>query len=115
MVERQAGAVVVEAFALAFNNRDKILSLAAHHKIPAIYAQNQYVYGGGLMSYGSAGLSRQVAMRYVARILKGAKPANLPIEQPTDFQLAINLKTAGALGLTIPPSLLALADEVIDE
>jgi putative ABC transport system substrate-binding protein len=114
MVERQAGAVVVEAFALAFNNRDKILSLAAHHKIPAIYVQNQYVYGGGLMSYGSADLSRQVAMRYVARILKGAKPADLPIEQPTNFQLAINLKTAKALGLTIPPTLLALADEVIE-
>jgi putative ABC transport system substrate-binding protein len=72
MIERQAGAVLVQAFATAFNNRSKILALAARHKIPAIYAQSQYVYEGGLMSYSSEDLMRQVAIRYVARILKGA-------------------------------------------
>jgi putative ABC transport system substrate-binding protein len=87
MIERQAGAVLVEAFPLAYNNRDKILALAARHKIPASYAQSQYVYEGGLMSYGSQGLIRQVAIRYVARILKGAKPADLPIEQPTKVEM----------------------------
>jgi putative ABC transport system substrate-binding protein len=115
MVERQARGLVVSAFPLAFNNRTKILTLAAHHKIPTIYAQNPYAYGGGLMSYsGSAGTFRQVAVRYVAPILKGAKPADLPIEQPTNFKLIINLKTAKALGLMVPPDLLALADEVIE-
>src|SRR5262249_15549830 len=73
MSERQAGAVVVSAFPLAFSNRDKIVTLAAQHKMPAIYAQSQYVNEGGLMSYSAAGVNRQVAIRYVARILKGAK------------------------------------------
>jgi putative ABC transport system substrate-binding protein len=114
MIERQAGAVLVEAFALAFNNRDKILALATRHKIPAIYAQSQYVYEGGLMSYSSPSLMRQVAIRYVARILKGAKPADLPVEQPTKFDLIVNLTAAKALGLTLPPTLLALATEVIE-
>jgi putative ABC transport system substrate-binding protein len=114
MIERQAGAVLVEAFALAFSNRDKILALAARHKIPAIYAQSQYTHEGGLMSYSSANLMRQVAIRYVARILKGAKPADLPVEQPTKFDFILNLKTAKALGLTVPPTLLALADEIIE-
>jgi len=113
MVERQAGAVLVEAFSLAASNRDKIVALAARHKIPAIYAQSQYVYEGGLMSYGSASLMRQVAVRYVARILKGVKPADLPVEQPTKFDLIVNLTTAKALGLTVPPTLFALADELI--
>jgi putative ABC transport system substrate-binding protein len=114
MIERQAGAVLVEAFALAFNNRDKIIALTARHKIPAIYAQSQYVYEGGLMSYSSENLLRQVAIRYVARILKGAKPADLPVEQPTNFNLVINLKTVKALGLDIPPILLAMANRVIE-
>jgi putative tryptophan/tyrosine transport system substrate-binding protein len=114
MIERQASAVVVKAFPLAFNNREKIVALAAHHKIPAIYAQSQYVDEGGLMSYGAAGTPRQVAIRYVARILKGAKPADLPIERPTKFSLVINLKTAKALGLEIPPVLFVQADRVIE-
>jgi putative ABC transport system substrate-binding protein len=114
MIERQAGAVVISAFAPAFNNRNKLVALAAGHKIPAIYAQPQYVYEGGLMSYSAVSIARQVAIRYVARILKGARPADLPIEQPTDFRLVINLKTAKALGLEIPPVLLAQAEEVIE-
>jgi putative tryptophan/tyrosine transport system substrate-binding protein len=114
MVERQARAVVVRAFPLAFSNRNKIVALAAHHKVPAIYSQSRYVYEGGLMSYGGAGVARQVAIRYVARIVKGSKPADLPIEQPTKFSFAINLKTAKALGLEIPRALLAQADEVIE-
>ena len=114
MIERQAGGVLVEAFPPAYNNRDKILALAARHKIPAIYGQSQYVYEGGLMSYGSEDLMRQVAIRYVARILKGAKPADLPVEQPTNFGLVINLKTVKALGLDIPPILFAMANRVIE-
>jgi putative ABC transport system substrate-binding protein len=114
MIERHVGAVLVAAFVQAYSNRDKILALAARHKIPAIYAQNEYVYEGGLMSYGSEGLMRQVAIRYVARILKGAKPADLPVEQPTKFNLVINLTTAKALGLTLPPTLRVLADELIE-
>jgi putative ABC transport system substrate-binding protein len=114
MMERRAGAVVVGAFPLVFNNRDKIVALAAHHNIPAIYAQPQYVYEGGLMSYSPAPVARQVAIRYVARILKGAKPADLPIVRPTNFSLVINLKTAKKLGLEIPLVLRAQADTVIE-
>jgi len=112
MIERQASAVVVSAFSLAFNNRNKIVALAAQHKISAIYAQPQYVYEGGLMSYSGADVARQLAIRYVARILKGAKPADLPIERPTNFRLTINLKTAKALGLEIPRELLIQADVI---
>ncbi len=115
LVERQAGAVVVGAFALAFNNRSKIVALAAHHKLPAIYAQTSYVIEGGLMSYATtAAIYRQVAIRYVARILKGAKPADLPIQRSTNFSLAINLKTAKALGLEIPPVLFVQTDRWIE-
>jgi putative ABC transport system substrate-binding protein len=108
------GALVVSAFALAFNNRSKILALAARHKIPAIYPQTPYALGGGLMSYSAVGTLRQVGFYYVPQILKGAKPADLPVPQPTRFHLVINLKTAKALALDIPPMLLALADEVIE-
>jgi putative ABC transport system substrate-binding protein len=114
LVQGGAGALVVQAFATIFNNRDKLLALAAQHKIPAIYPQLQYVHGGGLMSYGAATTLRDVAVQYVVPILKGAKPADLPIQQPTKFWLAINLKTARALGLDVPPSVLARADEVIE-
>jgi putative tryptophan/tyrosine transport system substrate-binding protein len=114
MIERQAGAVLVEAFPFAISNRDKILALAARHKIPAMYAQSQYVYEGGLMSYAAAGAARQAASQYVARILEGAKPADLPITQPTNFRLVINLKAAKALGLEIPRVLLVQADQVIE-
>ena len=115
LAEHQAGALIVSAFPLAFNNRRKILALAASQKLPAIYPQNQFVYGGGLMSYAAGrGALRQVAIQYVARILKGEKPADLPIQQPTNFELLINLKTASTLGLSIPPDLLAVADKVIE-
>jgi putative ABC transport system substrate-binding protein len=113
LVQRQAGALVVGSFPLAFNNRAKILALAARHEIPAIYAQGQYAYEGGLMSYSGVGV-RQIAFYYVRQILKGAKPADLPVQQPTKFEFVINLKIAKALGLTIPETLLATADKVIE-
>ena len=114
MAEQGAGAVLVGAFAPAFNNRNRILALAADHRIAAIYAQSQYVRQGGLMSYGPDSDLRQLAVQYVARILKGEKPADLPIQQPTSLRLMINSMTARALGLTVPPGLLAIADEVIE-
>jgi putative tryptophan/tyrosine transport system substrate-binding protein len=113
LVQRQGSALIVSAFPLAFNNRQKILALAAHHKIPTIYAQGQYAFEGGLMSYTGVGTPRQAAFDYVARILQGAKPVDLPVQQPTKFELVINLRTAKALGLTIPETLLATADTVI--
>ncbi len=100
----------------AFSNLEKIVPLAALRKLPAIYPFRQLVRVGGLMSYDADRLDlyRRVGSAYVARILKGAKPADLPVEQPRKFELAINLSTAKALGLTIPPNLLAVADEVIE-
>ena len=112
--ERAEALVVPAINPVMFSNRNQIATLAQKHRLPSIFGTKDYADAGGLMAYGPnvSDLWRHAAS-YVDRILKGAKPADLPIEQPTKFELIINLKTAKALGLTIPPSLLARADEVI--
>ena len=111
--ERMEGVIVFPS-PLLFNERRRTVELAARHRLPVMSNAREYVELGGLMSYGASitDLIRHSAV-YVDRILKGAKPGDLPVEQPTKFELLINLKTARALGLTIPPSLLGRADEVI--
>jgi putative tryptophan/tyrosine transport system substrate-binding protein len=112
--QRQAGALIVSAFPLFTNNSNKVVALAARYKIPAIYAQSFYPYQGGLMSYMGQINMRDVVRQYVGRILKGDKPADLPIQGPTKFELILNLRTAKALGLSPPPLFLAIADKVIE-
>jgi putative tryptophan/tyrosine transport system substrate-binding protein len=113
MAER-TDALFVSSSAILNRDRKQIIERAARYRLPAMYEWREQVEVGGLMSYGSSlvGLSRRVAA-YVDKIFKGAKPGDLPVEQPTKFELVINLKTAKALGLTIPPTALARADEVI--
>jgi len=115
MVTERADALFVLMSPTLTRDRKEIMDRAAKHRLPAIYEWREHAEVGGLMSYGSnlIELSRRVAA-YVDKILKGARPGDLPIEQPTKFELVINLKTAKALGLTIPPSLLARADQVIE-
>ena len=108
-------ALLVWTDAMFVSQRARIVELAAQHRLPAVYDERQFAEAGGLMSYGpsvSANFHRAAA--FVDKILKGAKPAELPVEQPTKFALVINLKTAKALGLAIPQSVLARADEVIE-
>ena len=114
MTKARADALTVLGSAMFNNERRRLVDLAAKNRLPAVYSGRASVDAGGLMSYGPdiADLWRRAAT-YVDKILKGAKPADLPVEQPTKFELVINLKTAKALGLTIPPSLLQRADEVI--
>jgi putative tryptophan/tyrosine transport system substrate-binding protein len=115
MTTQRAGALLVLEDVLFINHRIRLADLAAKSRLPAMYTRREYVEAGGLMSYGpiTSELFRRAAT-YVDKILRGAKPADLPVEQPTKFELVINLKTAKALGLTIPPSMLVRADQVIE-
>jgi putative ABC transport system substrate-binding protein len=109
------GGLIVTASALASAHHDLIIALAARHKLPAVYYRRYFVTRGGLISYGYDSVDQyRRAAGYVDRILKGEKPADLPVQAPTRYELAINLKTAKALGLDLPPMLLARADEVIE-
>ena len=116
LVERRADALVVGPHVLFERNAKKIVELAARRKIPAIYSGPRFVVLGGLMSYTAdlAAAVRQIGSFYVAQILRGTKPADLPVQQPTKFELVINSKTAKTLGLTVPRTLLAMADDVIE-
>jgi putative ABC transport system substrate-binding protein len=109
------GGLILTASALSVVHRNLIVRLAALHKLPAVYYRRQYAADGGLISYGpDVAEQNRRAARYVDRILKGEKPADLPVQAPNKYELVINLKTAKALGLTVPPTLLARADELIE-
>ena len=111
----QNGGLIVTTSALSTVHRDLIIALAARHKLPAVYPESLFIAAGGLISYGANFIDQyRRAASYVDRILKGEKPADLPVQAPTKYELVINLKTAKALGLTVPPSLLARADQVIE-
>jgi putative ABC transport system substrate-binding protein len=118
IAERQAGALLVGDFTSFADARHRgmIVELAAHHQIPTMYPSRMYTSFGGLMSYSPDFIdaNRQLSVQYVGRILKGAKPTDLPVMQAAKFEFVINLKTAKALGITIPPGVLAIADEVIE-
>ena len=115
MTRARAGALAVMPNPMFTSERGRLVDQAAKNRLPTMFPYSEFVDAGGLMAYGPslADLSRRAAT-YVDKILKGTKPADLPIEQPTKLELVINLKTAKALGLTIPPSLLARADQVIE-
>jgi putative ABC transport system substrate-binding protein len=110
-----SGGLIVLGSPVTIVHREVIIALAARHRLPAVYFARFYVTDGGLISYGSDTADQYWrAAAYVDRILKGAKPADLPVQAPTKYELAINLKTATALGLTVPPMLLARTDAVIE-
>jgi len=109
------GALIVTPSGLSIVHRDPIIALAARHRLPAIYGLRAFVTDGGLISYGANAIEPyRGAAGYVDRILRGEKPADLPVQAPTKYELVINLKTARALGLEVPATLLARADEVIE-
>jgi putative ABC transport system substrate-binding protein len=109
------GGLITTGSPAATTHRELIIALAVRHRLPAVYYARYYVAGGGLISYGPDILDQcQRAAGYVDRILKGAKPADLPVQTPTKYELAINLKTAKALGITVPDKLIAVADQVIE-
>jgi putative ABC transport system substrate-binding protein len=113
-LKARSAALAVTGHALAFSNRNRVTALAAENRLPAIYNRKDFVESGGMMSYGDdqAELYRRAAV-FVDKILKGTKPSDLPVEQPTKFEFVINLKTAKALNLNIPQSVLFRADKVI--